>query len=94
MAYGTRVPLVVVSPFAKRNFVDHAFTDQTSILRFIEDNWLAGERVRPDGSFDPIAGKLDNMFDFNGRDDDPRKVFLNPQTGAVVSVSVGNDDEQ
>ena len=40
--YGTRMPLLVVSPFAKRNFVDHTLTDQTSVLRFIEDNWLDG----------------------------------------------------
>jgi phospholipase C len=39
--YGPRVPLLVVSPYAKRNFVDHTVTDQTSILRLIEDNWLA-----------------------------------------------------
>jgi hypothetical protein len=36
----------VISPYAKRNFVDHAVTDQTSILRFIEDNWLFGTRIR------------------------------------------------
>src|SRR5262249_10081457 len=33
--YGTRMPLLVISPFAKRNFVDHTLTDQTSVLRFI-----------------------------------------------------------
>jgi hypothetical protein len=57
--------LLVISPFAKRNFVDHTLTDQTSILRFIEDNWLSGERIQPGGSFDTIAGTLSNMFDFN-----------------------------
>jgi phospholipase C len=40
--YGPRLPLLVVSPFAKRNFVDHTVTDQSSILRFIEDNWQLG----------------------------------------------------
>jgi phospholipase C len=93
-AYGTRIPLIVVSPFAKRNFIDHTLTDQSSILRFIEDNWLAGERVQPDGSFDTIAGKLDNMFDFDGRDDEPRKVILDPKIGVVVSVSGGHGDEK
>jgi len=92
-AYGTRMPLIVVSPFAKTNFVDHTLTDQTSILRFIEDNWLFGERVQPDGSFDTIAGTLENMLDFSRRDDEPRKVILDPQTGAVVSVSGEHDDE-
>ncbi len=38
--YGPRLPLLVVSPWAKSNAVDHTMTDQTSILRFVEDNWL------------------------------------------------------
>jgi len=33
--YGPRLPLVVISPFAKENYVDHRITDQSSILRFI-----------------------------------------------------------
>jgi phospholipase C len=61
--YGPRLPLLVVSPFAKRNFVDHTVTDQTSILRFIEDNWQLG-RVGG-GSFDELAGSLLGMFDFD-----------------------------
>jgi phospholipase C len=60
--YGPRLPLLVVSPYAKPNFVDHTVTDQASILRFIEDNWLNGQRIQ--GSFDAIAGGLDNMFNF------------------------------
>ena len=43
--YGTRLPLLVISPWAKQNYIDHTLTDQTSILRFIEDNWLHGERI-------------------------------------------------
>jgi phospholipase C len=91
--YGTRVPFLILSPFAKRNYVDHTLIDQTSILRFIEDNWLGGERIQPGGSFDTIAGKLDNMFDFDSRDQEPRKVLLDPATGAVVSVAGGGDDD-
>jgi phospholipase C len=60
--YGTRVPLMVISPFAKRNYVDHTLTDQTSILKFVEDNWLGGQRVQPGGSFDTIAGTIQNML--------------------------------
>ena len=44
----------MISPWAKQNFVDHTATDQTSIIRFIEDNWLNGERIGS-GSFDAIA---------------------------------------
>jgi phospholipase C len=91
--YGTRMPLLVVSPFAKPNYVDHTLTDQTSVLRFIEDNWLSGQRIQH-GSFDAIAGPLNNMFDFDDRDDDgPRKVVLDETTGVVVSASRGDDDD-
>lgn len=61
--YGPRQPLLIVSPFAKANFVDHTLTDQSSILRFIEDNWLNGQRIGQ-GSFDAIAGTINSMFDF------------------------------
>ena len=60
--YGTRLPLLVLSPFARKNYIDHTLTDQTSILKFIEDNWLGGERIQPGGSFDTIAGTIENMF--------------------------------
>ena len=62
--YGPRLPLLVLSDYAKPNFVDHTVTDQSSILRFIEDNWLGGERIGH-GSFDTYAGTLNNMFNFN-----------------------------
>ncbi len=92
--YGTRMPLLVVSPFAKRNNVDHTLTDQTSVLRFIEDNWLSGKRIQHGGSFDAIAGPLNNMFDFDDRDErNPRKVVLDETTGAVVAVTGGDDDD-
>jgi phospholipase C len=60
--YGTRQPLLVVSPFSKRNYIDHTLTDQSSVLKFIEDNWLAGQRIQPGGSFDTIAGTIQNMM--------------------------------
>ena len=92
--YGTRMPLLVVSPFAKRNFVDHTLTDQTSVLRFIEDNWLSGERIQPGGSFDTIAGSINQMFDFENQGNGDNKLILDPQTGVVVSVSGQHDDEK
>jgi len=54
----------VISPYARTNFVDHTLTDQTSILRFVEDNWSAG-RIG-DHSFDERAGALTAMLDFGG----------------------------
>ena len=81
--YGPRLPLLVISPWAKQNYVDHSVTDQASILRFVEDNWALG-RISDD-SFDQIAGSLDGMFDFSQRDHDNRRLFLNPTTGEVLS---------
>jgi phospholipase C len=51
---------MVVSPFAKHNYVDHTLVDQSSVVRFIEDNWLQSARIP--GSFDAIAGTLQNML--------------------------------
>ncbi len=84
--YGPRIPLLVISPYAKQNFVDNTLTDQTSILKFIEDNWHLGS-VGPT-SFDNLAGTLDNMFNFNQRPSADR-LFLNPQTGEPVRTSEG-----
>ena len=79
--YGPRLPLIVISPYAKQNYVDHRATDQSSILRFIEDNWDLGRLGN--GSTDAIAGRLNGMFDFDGRDRAPR-LILNPADGTVL----------
>ncbi len=80
--YGPRQPLLVISPWTKHNFVDHAVTDQSSIIRFIEDNWLEGERIGQ-GSYDAFAGSLLNLFDFNQLP--YTKLKLTPDTGLVTS---------
>ncbi|HZO80649.1 MAG TPA: alkaline phosphatase family protein [Candidatus Binataceae bacterium] len=81
--YGPRIPLLVISPWAKANFVSHSLADQSSILRFIEDNWSTG-RIG-NGSFDALAGPLDNMFDFSADNGAPsRRLFLDPDTGQPV----------
>jgi phospholipase C len=76
--YGPRLPLLVVSPWAKHNAVDHTLTDQSSVTRFIEDNWSL---PRIDGSFDAIAGTLNNLFDFQPHHGKQPKLFLDPVTG-------------
>jgi phospholipase C len=76
--YGPRLPLLVISPYSRVNFVDHSVTDQSSVLRFIEDNWLGGKRIG-NGSFDALAGSLNNMFNFSHRG--AGKLILNPVTG-------------
>jgi phospholipase C len=83
--YGPRLPLMVISPFAKVNFVDHTVTDQSSILRFIEDNWNLG-RIG-DSSTDAIAGSLMNMFKFQGTA--ARAVILDPSTGLPATSGAG-----
>jgi phospholipase C len=62
--YGPRQPLLIASPYAKKNYIDHTLTDQSSVLKFVEDNWLGGQRIQPGGSFDTIAGTIQNMFTF------------------------------
>jgi phospholipase C len=80
--YGVRTPLLVISSWAKPNFVDHTVTDQSSILRFIEDNWKLG-RIGG-GSFDSLANPLNNMFDFtHSTPQNATPVILSPTTGLV-----------
>ncbi len=75
---GPRVPMLVVSPFARQGFVDHTYTDHVSILKFIEANW----GLKPLTSYSednlpnpapqayvpkdrPAIGNLMTMFDFS-----------------------------
>ena len=79
--YGPRQPFLVISPFAKKNYVDHRVTDQSSILRFIEDNWNLG-RIG-NGSTDAIAGTIDGMFDF--ATEGGARLILDPTSGRIIS---------
>jgi phospholipase C len=76
--YGPRLPLLVISPFSRVNFVDHTPTSQTSIIRFIEDNWLNSKRIGQ-GSFDALTNSITGMFDFAHPNHDA--LFLDPTTG-------------
>lgn len=78
--YGPRLPYLVISPYAKENFVDHTTLDQSSTIRFIEDNWLGGERIG-NGSFDTIAGSITTMFDFDHCRNEEGILILNPTNG-------------
>jgi phospholipase C len=78
---GPRIPLLVISPWAKQNAVDDTHTDQSSILRFVEDNW---QLPKIDGSFDQRAGTLTGLFDFsrpNGEPPNAERFVLDPSTG-------------
>lgn len=76
--HGPRLPLLIISPYAKANFVDHSITDQTSIIRFVEDNWGLG-RIGG-GSFDEQAGPLENLSILVTRI--PDVLFLMPIPGS------------
>ncbi|MBS1964602.1 MAG: alkaline phosphatase family protein [Chloroflexi bacterium SZAS-1] len=70
---GTRVPAIIISPYAKQGFVDHTQYDTTSILKFIETRWnLPALNAR-----DAAANDFANAFDFN------QEVF--PETGYGLS---------
>lgn len=78
---GTRIPFLVISPWAKTNYVSHTRISQASIVRFIEDNWLGGQRLGG-GSFDASAGSLMDLFDFNRPAG--TKTFIDPVQGTVL----------
>jgi phospholipase C len=86
--YGPRQPFLVISPWARSNFVDHTKTSQASVVKFIQDNW----RLPPiSGSLAGITGSLDNMFVFGhdhgggfGDRPDFAPFLLNPVTGQPV----------
>ena len=84
--YGFRVPALVISPYAKKGYVDHQVLSFDAYLKFIEDDFLHGQRLNPrtDGRPDPrpdvrenakILGNLVNDFNFSQR---PRRPFLLP----------------
>jgi phospholipase C len=81
---GTRQPFLVISPYAKKNYVSHVQITQASIPQFIEDNWLNSERLGG-GSFDATSGSIVDMFNFNKKNS--IQVLLNPNTGTVEDKS-------
>ena len=58
--YGFRVPMIVISPLAKRGWIDHDVMDHTSILKFIADNW----RLPALTAREARANNMHSAFDF------------------------------
>jgi len=90
--YGIRVPALVISPYAKQGYIDHQILSQDAYLKFIEDDFLHGQRIDPrtDGRPDPrpdvrenapILGNLANDFDFNQKPAPPLILALHPHFG-------------
>ena len=57
---GFRVPMIVVSPYAKAGYVSHTQYEFGSIIRFVEDTWNLGRL----GTTDTRAASMDDVFDF------------------------------
>jgi phospholipase C len=88
--YGLRVPALVISPYAKRGYVDHQTLSFDAYLKFIEDDFLGGQRLDPrtDGRPDPrpdvrenakVLGDLRNDFDFSQPPRPPLLLPLHPR---------------
>jgi phospholipase C len=90
--YGLRVPGLVISPYARRGSVDHQILSFDAYLKFIEDDFLGGQRLDPktDGRPDPrpdvrenepVLGNLLGDFDFNQAPLPPLLLPVNPAPG-------------
>jgi len=84
--YGLRVPALVISPYARRGYIDHQTLSFDAYVKFIEDDFLAGERIDPrrDGRPDlrpsvredaKVLGDVTSDFDFSRP---PREALLLP----------------
>jgi phospholipase C len=87
--YGLRVPGLVISPYARTGYVDHQTLSFDAYLKFIEDDFLGGQRLDPatDGRPDPrpdvrekakVLGNLSGDFDFNQQPHAPVILPPNP----------------
>jgi phospholipase C len=96
--YGLRVPAMVISPYAKTGYIDHQTLSFDAYNKFIEDDFLNGERLNPktDGRPDPrpdvrenakILGNVANDFNFNQQ---PRPPFLLPVCPQTTLTGVPN----
>jgi phospholipase C len=91
--YGLRVPALVISPYAKQGYIDHQILSHDAYLKFIEDDFLSGQRIDPktDGRPDPRPsvresasqlGDLVNDFDFS----------QSPRTPMILSTVVPSNN--
>jgi phospholipase C len=62
MPYGTRLPFLAVGPFARKNFVSHVVLEHSSIVKFIEWNWLEGKTGQL-GQRDTVVANLGSVLD-------------------------------
>ncbi len=100
MGYGIRVPGLVISPYAKRGYIDHQTLSPDAYLKFIEDVFLHGQRLNPktDGRPDsrpdvrensPMLGNLMQDFDFSQSPRPPLVLPVHPKTTLVENPPCG-----
>lgn len=87
---GTRIPFLVISPYAKSNAVTHNLITQASIVKFIEDNWLEGQRIGG-GSFDATTGSINALFDFDKKPN-LAPFYISPSLGTVLKTAPQGSD--
>jgi phospholipase C len=98
--YGLRVPALVISPYAKKGYIDHQTLSFDAYLKFIEDDFLGGQRLDPttDGRPDPrpsvrenaaILGSLTRDFDFRQRPRNPLLLSTHPKTDLITTFVPG-----
>jgi phospholipase C len=96
--YGLRVPGLVISPYARRGYIDHQTLSFDAYAKFIEDDFLAGARLNPktDGRPDPRpnvrenARRLGNLakdFDFSQKPRKPLILPVHPKTDLIKPSS-------
>ena len=78
-----RLPFLVISPWARPNWVDNTFIDQSSVVKFIEYNWKLPSLGN--GAADTAAGSILSMFNFAHQS--AHRLILNSTTGEPVSSS-------
>ena len=84
---GPRLPFLVISPYAKANFVDNTLIDQSSVVTFIEHNW--GLPALGNGAADADAGSIPSMFDLSGHGPQNPPLYLDAATGEPTGNSQG-----
>lgn len=86
---GTRIPMMVISPWSKPNYISHTPISLASVARFIEDNWLNGARLGQ-GSWDATAGSMMDMFNFSGSGSNAPLYLDNSQGTPLTAPPAGS----
>jgi phospholipase C len=104
LGYGIRVPAMVISPYARPGYIDHQTLSFDAYLKFIEDDFLNGQRLdpktdgRPDSRPDvreniSILGNIENDFDFSQKPLAPLVLPTHPQTALIEPKSTATAEQ-